>query len=88
MPSSKIEGMDRQVFLIIDEEEVCIGTVEEVLDLAGLGSDESGPQGNLPFNPELWPALFQTAGTLAYIISDMVCDVDGCDSKTIQVEIR
>ncbi len=80
--------MSRQVFLIIDGDETCLGTVEEVLDLADLGSDKSGYTDRRPFTRSQWQAVLNLAGVLAYVVGDMVCEADGCDTQDITLEIR
>lgn len=78
--------MNREVYLIIDGDETCLGTVEEVLNLAGF--DGKCNSDHTPFTRRQWKTVLDFAGVLAWVIGDMVCEADGCDTKDIVLEIR
>ena len=84
--------MDREVFLLIGDDEILLGTVEEVLDLAGIGAETLDYSDDQPLaREELRPVLI-AAGTLAYIVGDMLTESDVLpeleDKRQITVEIR
>src|SRR5271157_5348417 len=73
--------MDREVFLLIGDDEISLGTVQEVLNLAGIGAETLDYSDDQPLaREELRPVLI-AAGTLAYLVGDMVCGADECDTN-------